>query len=106
MNLPRDGGHSVIPNAGPVGAALVATYNGSISSNAAITLNAATKFIEVAAIDKAILLRWGSSAASTSAFDAVIPANTVRGFAVPAKATTVNFIQQAATAILALVEFA
>ena len=80
------------------------TYDATISSSTEITLNAATTLIEVAAIDKTILLKWGADDASTSDFDEVIPLNTVRTFYVPAGVTKVNFIEQAATAILAMVE--
>lgn len=89
---------------------LAVTYDATISSSTEITLNAATTFIEVSAIDKAILLNWGTSDASTTDFDEVIVANTTRQFTVPkdtttgARYTAVNFIEQAATAILALVE--
>ena len=94
----------------PTLAVLEETYDATISSSTELTLNTATKFIEVAAIDKAIMLKWGTDDASTSDFDAVIPANTVRQFYVPVDASTgalytaVNFIEQAATAILAVVE--
>ena len=82
------------------------TYDATISATTEITLNASTKLIEVVAIDKAILLKWGAVAASTTDFDAVIPANTVRQFFVPSGITAVNFIEQAATAILAVTEYA
>ena len=80
------------------------TYDATISSSTEITLNGATKEIEVCAIDKAILMHWGTADASTSAFEAIIPANTVRTFKVPPDVTAVNFLEQAATAILVVVE--
>lgn len=89
---------------------LVETYDATISSSTELTLNAATKTIEVAALDKAIFLKWGTSDASTADWDAVIPANTVRAFAIPINSATnlpytaVNFIEQATTAILAVSE--
>ena len=85
--------------------ALEETYDATISSSTEITLNAATKVIEVAAIDKTVLLKWGTGDAATTDFDAVIPLNTVRQFTVPAHITAVNFIEQAATAILAVTEY-
>lgn len=93
-------------NAPPRSVVLDETYDATVSASTEITLNASTKFIEVAAIDKAILLKWGADDASTSDFDAVIPANTVRGFFVPDSVAAVNFIEQAATAILAVTEYA
>jgi hypothetical protein len=83
---------------------LVATYDATISSSTAITLNAATTGIEVTAIDKPILLKWDATA-STSAFDAIIAPNTTKVFSVPRGTTTANFIEQSATAILVCVEF-
>lgn len=89
---------------------LVETYDATISGSTEITLNTATKSIEVGALDKGIFMKWGTSDASTSDWDAVIPANTVRAFAIPIDSTTgvpytaVNFIQQAATAILCVSE--
>ena len=80
------------------------TYDASISSSTEVTLNTSTTLIEVAAIDKTILLKWGTDDCSTSDFDEVIPLNSVRTFYVPAGVAAVNFIQQAATAILAMVE--
>lgn len=85
--------------------ALEETYDATISSSTEIALNASTKVIEVAAIDKTILLKWGTGDASTTDFDAVIPLNTVREFNVPDGQTAVNFIEQAATAILAVTEY-
>ena len=90
--------------------AIEETYDATISSSTELTFNASTTLIEVAAIDKAIMMKWGTSDCSTSDFDEVIPANTVRQFHIPVDTTTgvlftaVNFIEQAATAILAVVE--
>jgi hypothetical protein len=81
---------------------LVANYDASISSSTAITLNSATTYIEVTAIDKAILLKWDATA-STSAFDEIIPANSTRTYYSKGK-TTANFIEVAATAILIVLE--
>jgi hypothetical protein len=88
-----------------LGTALVTTYNGTISSTVQVTLGASTKYIEVAAIAQAVLLRWGTGAASTAAFDAVIPAGSVRRFRVPYGVLALNVIQQAATAVVAITEF-
>lgn len=103
LSLPIDGQGNVVQVTPPV-VALEETYDATISSSTEITLNANTTLIEVAAIDKAILLKWGADDASTSDFDEVIPANTVRTFYIPAGVAAVNFIEQVATAILAVVE--
>jgi hypothetical protein len=94
----------------PAVVAIEETYDATVSSSTELTLNAATTLIEVSAIDKTILLKWGTSDVSTSDFDEVISLNTTRQFIVPrdystnALYTAVNFIEQAATAILAVVE--
>ena len=86
------------------------TYDATISSSTTVTFNAATKQIQVTAVDKAILYKWGATA-STSAFDGVvsvgypatlqIPINPVTGLLF----TTVQFIETAATAILVVCEY-
>lgn len=93
-----------IPDSTPAVVALEETYDATISATTEITLNTNTTIIEVCAIDKAILLKWGAVAASTTDFDEVIPANTVRQFYIPNGITAVNFIEQAATAILVVIE--
>lgn len=96
----------------PAKIALEETYDATISGSTEITLNAATTLIEVTAIDKAICMKWGTTDASTSDWDHIIPQNTTRRFAVPVETaatgalyTAVNFIEQSATAILAVSEF-
>ncbi len=90
--------------------AIVTTYDATVSASTSITLNAATRQILVTAIDKAILLKWGATA-STSAFDQVIPANAQVMINRPidpatgALYTTVQFIEQVATAILIVQEY-
>lgn len=81
---------------------LVATYDATISSSTAVTLNSATTYIEVTAITKPILLKWDASA-STSAFDEIIPADTTKIFYSKGK-TTANFIEQATSAVLVCIE--
>lgn len=81
---------------------LVTNYDATISANTVITLGATTTYIEVTAIDKAILLKWNATA-STSAFDEVIPQNTTKVFYSKGKVTA-NFIEQSATSILICLE--
>lgn len=81
---------------------LVTNYDATISASTPITLGATTTYIEVTAIDKAILLKWDATA-STSAFDEVIPQNTTKVFYSSGKVTA-NFIEAAATAILICLE--
>lgn len=81
---------------------LVATYDATVSSSTAITLNSATTYIVVSAIDKGLFLKWNATASSSS-FDEFIPANTTRIY-ITNGATTANFIEQASAAVLICLE--
>lgn len=107
MQLGIDGNRttlSSVPSA-PKGVALEETYDATISSSTSITLNTSATFIEVSAIDKGIFLKWGGTASSTD-FDGFIPQNTSKVFPIPVSQTTVEFIEEAATAKLVVVEYA
>jgi hypothetical protein len=80
---------------------LVATYDATVSASTAITLNAGTTYIVVSAIDAGIFMKWGATA-SSSAFDEFIPADTTKLYV--KQAATVQFIQEAATAKLVVLE--
>ena len=94
----------------PAVLALEETYDASIGGSTELTLNSATTMIEVSAIDKTIMLKWGVDNASTSDFDEVINLNSTRQFMIPTDTTTkllytaVNFIEQEAGAILCVSE--
>lgn len=102
--LPRDGNRVPLQNSSLQGTTLASTYDATISSSTAITLQATTTCLTVTAIAQPILLRWGSSAASTTNFDAVIPAGQTYFFAVPSGTTVVQFIETTATANLICIE--
>jgi len=102
ITLPIDSNSRTV-NIAPTGVPLATTYDATISSSTAITLNTSTTYIEVTAIDKGIFMKWGAAAASNS-FDEFIPANTSKGYMVPPGKLTVQFIEQAATAILVVIE--
>lgn len=109
--LPKDG-NGIAAQLTPAVKPLKATYNASISSTLDITLNTKTTYIEVSALAKPVVLKWGTGAASaaTDGFHEVIQAGETRGFFVPIDITTgqlftdVNFIEQAASATLVVVE--
>lgn len=110
--LPRDVNGIPTDALPPAKVALEETYDATISASTEITLNASTTMIEVTAIDKTVLMKWGTSDASTTDWDHAIPANTTRQFAVPVETaatgalfTAVNFIEEAATAKLCVSEF-
>lgn len=103
--FPRDKNQtpaSTMPFTLPV-VALEETYDATISASTAITLNTGTTVIEVTAIDKGIFLKWGGTASSTD-FDEFIAPNTTRIYAVPPSQTSVQFIEEAATAKLVVIE--
>jgi hypothetical protein len=85
----------------PKAPTLAITYDAIISSSTTVTFNTASEYIEVTAIDKGVFMKWGA-AASSSAFDEFIPANTSKIFII--QAATAQFIEQAATAILVVIE--
>lgn len=104
FGLPRDANRVPIVNMVAPSTTLATTYDATISASTEITLNAATTVIEVSAIDKTIVMKWGTADVTTSNFDEVINLNTTRVFIVPSGTTAVNFIEQAATAVLCCVE--
>ena len=84
--------------------AIEETYDATISSATALSLNAETKLLEITAIDKAIFYKWGGTV-SSSDFDGIVAGNTSKLVPVPVGQTSIQFIEQAATAILAVVEY-
>lgn len=82
---------------------LVATYDATISSSTALTLNSGTTSIQVTAVLKGIFLKWDATA-SSSAFDEYIPAETTNVYVRPSGTTTANFIEEAASAHLVVLE--
>jgi len=79
------------------------TYDATISSSTSITLNTSATSIQVSAIDKGIFMKWGATASSTD-FDEFISPNTTREYVIPASTTTVQFIEESATAKLVVIE--
>jgi hypothetical protein len=102
--MPQSDEGEMIPLA-PDHVALEETYDATISASTEITLQTTTKLIEVTAIDKPIFMKWGTSDVSSTDWDHVIGAGATRHFVVPSGITAVNFIEQAATAILCVSEF-
>lgn len=82
---------------------LVATYDATISTSTSLTLNAGTTSLLVSAIDKGVFLKWGGTASSSS-FDEFISANTTVLYIRPNGQTSVQFIEESATAKLVILE--
>lgn len=87
----------------PKAPTLARTYDATVSTSTSLSLNAGTTYIIVSAIDKGIFLKWGATASSTS-FDEFIVQNTSVEYLRPTGTTTVQFIEESATAKLAVIE--
>ena len=87
----------------PKAPTLARTYDATISSSTSITLNSGSTYIEVSAIDKGVFLKWGATASSTT-YDEFIGANETRTYIIPSGITTVQFIEESATAKLSVIE--
>lgn len=103
VSLPRDA-NNYTSQLTPATLAKQVTYDATISSSTNIQFDADTSYIEVAAIDKPILMSWGASTASTTNFDEIILPGQVREFFVPDGISSASFIEQAASAILVCIE--
>ncbi len=79
------------------------TYDASINTSTAITLNSGTTYIEVTALLKGIFMKW-NGAASSSDYDEFIAPDSTRIYVRPDDATTVEFIEEAASAHLSVLE--
>ena len=101
--LPIDGNNKPIPQGNLVGEVIATTYDATISSATSITLDESTTSFEVLAIDKPVLVRFAADV-STSAFDAVVPANESKVFYRDPAVTTISVIEASATAIVAVIE--
>ena len=103
IGIPIDDNGKTVPVT-PSVTALATTVDATISASTEITLNTATTFIRVYAIDKDIYMKWGTTDVTASNFDEVIPANQICDFYVPISYTAVNFIERTATALLVCIE--
>ncbi len=101
--LPVDGAAKVIENGNLVGPVLATTFDATISSATSITLNAATTSFEILAVTQPIYVRFAASV-STSAFDAVVGANTSKVFYRDPAVTVISVLEAAATANVAVIE--
>lgn len=93
----------------PTAPTLATTYDATISSSTTVTLNSGTTYIEVTALLKGVFMKWGATASSSS-FDEFIPPDSTRQYVVlvnpttKALYTTVQFIEEAASAHLVVIE--
>lgn len=82
---------------------LADTYDATVSSSTIVTFNSGTSYIEVTALLKGIFMKWDGVATSTN-FDEFIAAESTRTYLVPRGTTTAQFIEEAASARLIVIE--
>lgn len=85
-------------------------YDATVSASTEFTFNAAATLLQVSAVAKGLFFKWGTSDASSSAFDLVIPADQTYFlpilFETPGVLfTACNVIEVAATANAIVIEF-
>lgn len=101
---PVDANDKPIAGSNQSGTSLAVTYDATLSSASDITLNAATTSFEVSAFTQSVLVKYAATA-STSSFNAVVPANTTRMFIKPDGVTVISIIEAAASAATAVIEY-
>lgn len=82
---------------------LAVTYDATISGSTTVTFNSGSTSIEVTALLKGIFMKWGATASSSS-FDEFIAPESTRTYVIPASTATAQFIEEAATAHLVVIE--
>lgn len=100
--MPNDASGRPMPLT-PATTAVAITYDTTISSSTTVGLNPMSSMIEVSALSHGVFMKWGATA-SSSAFDEYIQAGATRHYAIPNGQTTVQFIEQAASATLIVIE--
>lgn len=87
----------------PKAPTLATTYDATINGSTLVTLNSGTTYIEVTALLKGIFLKWDATASSSS-FDEFVAPDSTREYIVPSGTTAVQFIEEAASAHLIVIE--
>lgn len=88
----------------PQQVALEEDYDATVSTSTQIAINASANLLEVTAIGASIFYKWNGTASSTD-FDGIVPLNSSKLVPIPVIATTIDFIEEVATAKLAVVQF-
>lgn len=103
--LPRDADR-IAMQLTPATIALSQNITSSISSSSTLAITDGATILRLYSADKDTLLKWGSTAVTTSNFDEVIPANQIVDLVIPidsttgALFTTTRVIERSATATL------
>jgi hypothetical protein len=102
--LPRDVGSSLIQLV-PDRAALARTYNASLTGTAVtITLNANTSFLEIYCKSIDVVLKYGTTAVTTSNFDEFIGDGQTRNYVVPEGVTSLSVAAVTGVGSLVIIE--
>lgn len=90
--LPVAANHQVVQGVGLSKVALAAVTEADVSSAVAIDVAAGATWLEVYANGDDIYIKWGTDAATTAAFDEIVPIGWLRQFVIPRDpATGVTF---------------
>lgn len=95
----KEGTISLVPDT----RALDRTVDSSISTATDVTMNAATKLIEVQAVNAGVFLKYDSGVTSGN-FDEHIQADTMRHYVLPEGVTTISVLEDAASATVYVIE--
>ena len=87
----------------PKSPTLATTYDATVSGSTTVTFNSGSTYIEVTALLKGIFMKWGATASSTS-FDEFIAPESTRTYIIPTGTATAQFIEEAASAHLIVIE--
>lgn len=94
MNHPKTGSYK----------SLAEVYDATISASTAVNVNASANRVMISAFAKGVLVKWDGTV-STSDFDFAVSQDTTVVVEIPANATTINIIEQAATAAVAVAQY-
>lgn len=110
-NLPIDGSNKPIQLI-PAQDVLAEDYDESISSSTEFTFHANARIVELVPGGEAVMMKWGTSNASTSDWSHVLAEGVTRHLFIPIDTSTgvlytaVNFIERTTTAWISMGQFA
>ena len=79
------------------------TYDTSLSTEALVTLQETTRFLEITALVNGVFMKYATGV-SSSDFDEFIAAGTTRHYVVPNGVTAVSIIEETASASVVVIE--
>jgi len=87
----------------PKAPTLAAVYDASVDTSTSVSIVSGASIIIVSATLKGIFMKWGATASSSS-FDEYISPDKSNIYVIPTGITTVEFIEEAATAHLVVIQ--